>query len=70
LLNVIEQVCPLISSYWLQDHIGTLASAREAAYATEAANHGRIDVAVVAELARNGIEISDFSASTCWVSPR
>jgi hypothetical protein len=50
LINVIEQAGPLVSGSWLQDHIGTLASAREAARATEAANSNKIEVAVVAEL--------------------
>jgi hypothetical protein len=50
LINIVEQSGPLISGYWLQDHIGTLASAREAARATEAANHSKIEVAVIAEV--------------------
>jgi hypothetical protein len=50
LINVIEQAGPLVSGYWLQDHVGSLASARETARATEAANSNKIDVAVVAEL--------------------
>jgi hypothetical protein len=50
LINITEQSGTLVSGYWLQDHIGTLASAREAARATEAANGNRISVAVVAEL--------------------
>lgn len=50
LINVAEQSGPLVSGYWLQNHVGTLATAREAARATEDANHGKIIVAVVAEL--------------------
>ena len=50
LINVQEQSGPLVSGSWLQDHVGTLASAREAARATEAANGNKITVAVVAEL--------------------
>ena len=50
LINITEQCGALISGYWLQNHIGTLVSAREAARATEAANSNRIKVAVVAEL--------------------
>jgi hypothetical protein len=50
LINVLESSGPFISGYWVQDHIGTLSSAREAARATEAANHNKITVAVVSEL--------------------
>jgi hypothetical protein len=50
LINITEQSGALISGSWLQNHIGTLASAREAARTTEAANSNRIKVAVVAEL--------------------
>jgi hypothetical protein len=50
LINIVEQSGTLVSGYWLQDHIGTLASAREAARATEAANSNKIEVGVVAEL--------------------
>ena len=35
---------------WLQDHIGTVESAEQAARDTEAANSGRISVAVVEDL--------------------
>ena len=49
-LNIIETHGPLVSGYWLQDHVGTLATACEAARATEAANSNKITVAVVAEL--------------------
>jgi hypothetical protein len=50
LINVAEKSCTLVCGTWLQNHVGTLASAREAARATVAANHNRIDVAVVPEL--------------------
>ena len=50
LLNVIEQVGSLVSGSWLQNHVGTLDSACEAARATEAVNGNRIDVAVVAAI--------------------
>ena len=50
LLNVIEQAGSLVSGYWVQNHVGSLASAREAARATEAANSNKITVAVVPEL--------------------
>ena len=50
LINIIEQSGLLVSGYWLQDHIGSLASAIQAAHDTEAANSNKIDVAVVEEL--------------------
>jgi hypothetical protein len=50
LINIVESSGPLISGYWVQNHVGTLASAREAARATEVANSNKIEVAVVAEL--------------------
>jgi hypothetical protein len=50
LISVIEQSGQLVSGYWLQDHIGSLASAIQAAHDTEVANGNKIDVAVVKEL--------------------
>jgi hypothetical protein len=50
LINIIESAGALISGYWVQNHVGTLASAIEAARATEAANSNKITIAVVAEL--------------------
>jgi hypothetical protein len=50
LINVAESSGPHAPGTWLQDHVGTLASAREAARATEAANSNKIEVAVVDEL--------------------
>ena len=50
LINIIEQSGLLVSGYWLQDHIGSLASAIQAAHDTEAANSNKIDIAVVEEL--------------------
>lgn len=50
LINIIEQSGLLVSGYWLQDHIGTLASAAARARELEAANSNKIDVAVVEEL--------------------
>jgi hypothetical protein len=50
LINIVESSGVLVSGYWLQDHIGTLTSAHEAARVTEAANGSKIIVAVVAEL--------------------
>lgn len=39
-----------VDGVWLQDHIGTVESAEQAARDTEAANSGRISVAVVEDL--------------------
>jgi len=50
MINVQARSGSLVSGSWLQDHIGTLDSAIEAARTTEAANSNEIDVAVVAEL--------------------
>ena len=50
LINITDQSGSFISGYWLQDHVGTLASAITAARASEAANSNRIKVAIVAEL--------------------
>ena len=53
LINVHSSYGPdssLVSGSWLQDHIGTLATATAAARATEAANGNKITVAVVAEV--------------------
>ena len=50
LINIQEQSGPLVSGSWLQNHVGSLASAREAARATEAFNGNKIVVAVVPEL--------------------
>ena len=50
LLSITETDGVFVSGYWLQDHVGTLATAREVARATEATNSNKITVAVVAEL--------------------
>jgi hypothetical protein len=50
LINIIEQSGNLVSGYWIQDHIGTLASATAKAHELEATNSNKIDVAVVAEI--------------------
>jgi hypothetical protein len=50
LINVQASTGPLVNGYWLQDHIGTLASATARARVLEAANSDKIDVAVVEEL--------------------
>jgi len=50
LINVVESSGPLISGTCLQNHVGTLDSAREMARATEATNSISITVDVVPEL--------------------
>jgi hypothetical protein len=50
LINITESHGSLVSGYWLQNHVGSLASAREVARATEATNGNKITVAVVPEL--------------------
>ena len=50
LINVVESSGPLVSGTWVQNHVGTLDSAREIARATEAANSNKITVAIVTEL--------------------
>ena len=39
-----------VDGVWIQDHIGTVESAEQAARDTESANSGRISVAVVEDL--------------------
>lgn len=51
LINVSRISNGLVDGSWIQDHIGTLESAEEAAIATERANINRIKVAVVDEIA-------------------
>lgn len=48
LISVRTQVGEQVSGPWIQDHIGTLETARLAARQTEAVNGHRITVAVVA----------------------
>ena len=62
LINITEQSGSLVSGSWLQNHIGTLDSAREAARATEAANGNRITVAVVAELSSTTPALSHYTS--------
>lgn len=51
LLNVTSEKDGLVSGNWIQDHHGTLESARKLADETEAVNSHGIDVAVVPQLA-------------------
>lgn len=64
LINVQESTGSLVSGSWLQDHIGTLATASAAARATEATNGHKITVAVVAELPSSVPALSYWSALT------
>lgn len=50
LINIQESSGSLVSGPWLQNHVGTLATASAAARATEAANSNKIMVAVVPEV--------------------
>jgi len=50
LIDITDQSGSFISGYWLQDHVGTLASVIKAARATEATNSNKITVAVVTAL--------------------
>lgn len=45
-----EEADGLVSGYWLQDHIGTVETAKKVAGATEEVNSNKIDVAVVEQL--------------------
>jgi hypothetical protein len=47
LINVSSEKDGSVSGYWMQDHIGTLESAKRVAEETEAVNGDSIDVAVV-----------------------
>lgn len=64
LINIAEQSGPLISGYWVQNHVGTLESARKVARATEAANSNKIEVAVVTELSSTTPALSYWSNLT------
>lgn len=50
LINVRHQHGDRVEGNWIQNHVGTLESAEEAARRTEAVNGHRITVAVVPEL--------------------
>jgi len=51
LINVSKTAGDRVAGYWLQDHIGTLDSAKERAVATNAVNGNKLTIAVVAALA-------------------
>ena len=50
LVNVIREYDGLVDGVWLQDHIGTIGTAADAARGTEQANNHKITVAVVEDL--------------------
>ena len=50
LVNVYADNGAMVDGYWLQNHIGTIDTARERARGLEAANGNRIKVAVVDEI--------------------
>jgi hypothetical protein len=50
LINVQKKTGDIVEGHWIQNHVGTLETAKTAAQQTEAANSNRITVAVVAEL--------------------
>ena len=58
LINVTAQSSDLVCGYWIEDHIGSLGSAREAARAIEAANSNTITVAVVAFVSSSRAQLS------------
>jgi hypothetical protein len=64
LINVVRSSGSLVSGTWIQNHVGTLASAREAARATEAANSHKITVAVVPELSSAGPALGFYTNLT------
>lgn len=61
LINVTREYEGLVDGVWLQDHIGTIATATQAARGTEQANGNRITVAVVEDL---GYALPDYAKKT------
>jgi hypothetical protein len=51
LINVYQQSDGKVSGSWIQDHIGTILSARQAAQDTKKVNGGKINIAIVREVA-------------------
>jgi len=49
LINISSEQDGKVSGYWIQNHIGTLESAKKVAKETEAVNSNKINVAVVEE---------------------
>ena len=54
LVNVCSENDGRVSGNWIENHVGTIESAREKANKTEAANGHRITVAVVGEVCCTG----------------
>lgn len=50
LITVSSEKDGFITGYWIQDHVGTLETAKAAAIATEKVNSNKIDVAVVEQV--------------------
>jgi hypothetical protein len=50
LIQITEEKDGKISGWWIQDHIGTLASARQKTDATEKANRNHIKIGIVEQV--------------------
>lgn len=50
IINVTQEKNGKIDGYWLQDHIGTLESAKRKAAEISAANEYKLDIAITAEI--------------------
>jgi hypothetical protein len=50
LINVITRKQGKVSGYWIQDHVGTIETAKERAKQTNSANGNRLTIAVVDEI--------------------
>jgi len=59
LINMMTEEDGKVSGYWLQDHIGTLETARDVVRKTEEANSNEIDVAVV-EAVNSPVAMLDY----------
>jgi hypothetical protein len=60
LITVHERRGNLVSGNWVQNHVGTLETAKQKARHTEEANNNKIEIAVVDELP------SSIPALTYW----
>jgi len=50
LINISSKRQNKINGYWLQDHIGTLETAKQVAKETKKANSNKIDIAIILEV--------------------
>lgn len=50
LINITKEKEDLISGYWIQDHIGTIESAKIAAIRTMEVNSNKINIGIVDQL--------------------